>query len=61
MTSAPSPFTVSASERFNSPTMSSTESGCSTKTFERESSAELSSKEGFSVVAPMSVMLPFST
>ena len=39
MRSAPSPFTASASERFSSPTMSSTERGCSTKTFERESSA----------------------
>ena len=37
------------------------ESDCSTKTFERESSAALTSKDGFSVVAPISTMSPAST
>ena len=34
---------------------------CSTNTFDRESSAAFTSKEGFSVVAPMSTMSPAST
>ena len=41
--------------------MSSSESACKTKTLQRERSAPLTSKEGFSVVAPMRIMLPFST
>ena len=40
--------------------MSSGLSGCSTNTRVRESSAPLISKLGFSVVAPMSVIVPFS-
>ena len=36
-------------------------SGCSTNTFERDSSAAFTSNDGFSVVAPMSTMSPAST
>ncbi len=36
-------------------------SGCSTNTFERESSAALTSNDGFSVVAPTSTRSPAST
>ena len=41
--------------------MASAVSGCSTNTFDRESSAEFTSNDGFSVVAPMSTMSPAST
>ena len=41
--------------------MSASVSPCRTKTRQRESKALLISKEGFSVVAPMRTMLPFST
>ena len=40
--------------------MSSTETASITCTRQRDSSAEFSSKLGFSVVAPMNTMLPFS-
>ncbi len=43
------------------PTVSSGERGSSTSTRQRDSSAALSSKEGFSVVAPMSSTSPRST
>ncbi len=46
---------------FSSWISSSTDSACKTKTLHRDNSAELISKEGFSVVAPMRIMLPFST
>ena len=42
-------------------TIASRPSGCSTKTFERESSAAFTSNEGFSVVAPIRTMSPDST
>ena len=51
----------SASARRSSPTTSSCESAFSTNTLQRDSSAPFTSNEGFSVVAPMSVMAPFST
>ncbi len=41
--------------------MAAAVSGCSTNTFERESSAAFTSNDGFSVVAPMSTMSPAST
>ena len=40
---------------------SSSDSGCSTCTVARDSSAELTSNDGFSVVAPMKVNSPLST
>ena len=41
--------------------MPAASSGCRTNTFERESSAALTSNEGFSVVAPIRTMSPDST
>ena len=41
--------------------MSVTSSAFKTKTLQRDSKAELTSKEGFSVVAPIKVILPRST
>ena len=52
---------LSASARDSSPTRSSSVSSFSTNTLHRESRAALISKEGFSVVAPINVMLPRST
>ncbi|MDT4859767.1 hypothetical protein FQZ97_942930 [compost metagenome] len=40
---------------------SSSDSGCSTYTAARDSKAELTSNDGFSVVAPMNVNRPLST
>jgi hypothetical protein len=40
--------------------ISGSESGWSVRTFVRESSAEMTSNEGFSVVSPMSVTVPSS-
>ena len=51
----------SVSARCRSSTKSSVRSACSTNTLHRDRSAPLISKEGFSVVAPMRMMLPFST
>ena len=71
-----SPFASNAMERIDSSstlncsratarrrraTTSSSESAFSTKTRVLESSAEITSNDGFSVVAPMSVMFPRST
>ena len=57
---APNPRT-SASARFKSPTSSSVLSACNTNTLQRDRSAPLTSNDGFSVVAPIRIMLPFST
>ena len=51
----------SASARFRMRAISSRERGCRTATRQRESKAALTSNEGFSVVAPMSVIVPCST
>ena len=51
----------SASARRSSSVSSPAERPCSTNTLHRDKSAELISNEGFSVVAPMRMMLPFST
>src|SRR6266446_807964 len=58
---APSPRSESASARSRMLTMSSSESGCREYTRQRDRSAALTSKDGFSVVAPMRVSVPFST
>ena len=47
--------------RFNKTTMSSADSCFKTKTLQRDSKAPLTSKEGFSVVAPIRMIAPFST
>ncbi len=41
--------------------MDSIDSGSRTYTFDRESSAALTSNDGFSVVAPIRMMVPAST
>ena len=51
----------SCSARVSSSVRSCSVRLCSTNTLQRESSAPFTSKEGFSVVAPMRMMLPFST
>ena len=51
----------SVSARRSSSVSSPAERPCSTNTLHRDRRAEFTSKEGFSVVAPMSTMLPFST
>ena len=51
----------SANARFNNSLISSVVKACKTKTLQRDSKAPLISKDGFSVVAPMRTMLPFST
>ena len=51
----------SRSARASSDASSSVVSACSTNTLHRDSSAPLISNDGFSVVAPMRMMLPFST
>ena len=51
----------SVSARRSSSVSSPAERPCSTNTLHRDKSAELISNEGFSVVAPMRMMLPFST
>ncbi len=58
---APSPRSRSARARRRSTARSSAGSGSSTYTRDRERSAAFSSKLGFSVVAPMSVISPDST
>src|SRR5437879_5491769 len=57
----PSPRSLSSSARRTSWLMCSGVSGSSTNTRHRDSSAPVSSKLGFSVVAPMRVTIPFST
>ena len=52
---------LSVRARMRSASMSSVLRGLSTKTRQRERRAPFTSKEGFSVVAPMSMMLPLST
>ena len=49
------------SARQSSSKISSSESAFNTNTLQRERSAPLTSNEGFSVVAPIKIMLPFST
>ena len=46
---------------FSSSTRSETSSAFSTNTLQRERSAALTSNDGFSVVAPIKIILPFST
>ena len=58
---APRPRSRSASARRSSASRSASVSGSSTYTRQRESSAAFSSKLGFSVVAPISVISPDST
>ena len=57
----PSPRVSSARARVRMVVMSGTVSARSTYTCDRESSAALTSNEGFSVVAPISTMSPAST
>ena len=54
------PGKPSAAAFFRRAVMSPSDSFERTKTLQRDSRAEFSSNEGFSVVAPMRVMLPFS-
>ena len=51
----------SVSARASRAVSSSVVSACSTNTLQRDSSAPLTSNDGFSVVAPIRMMLPFST
>ena len=51
----------SSSARRSSPAKSSSPSPFSTNTLHRDSNAPLTSNDGFSVVAPIKMMLPFST
>ena len=60
-TSCPPKPRSSCSALFKRSVSSSVESACNTNTLQRERSAPFTSNEGFSVVAPMSIMLPFST
>ena len=57
---APSPRGVSCNARETMRAIASGASGSSTTTLHRESRAPLSSKEGFSVVAPTRTMSPDS-
>jgi hypothetical protein len=52
---------VSCSARRSSATICGSVSAARTYTLVRESSGAITSKEGFSVVAPISTMLPDST
>ena len=61
MLRAPSPRSLSRNARSSRPCSSSGDSGCSTTTRARLSSAALISKLGASVVAPTSVTVPSST
>ncbi|OBX35776.1 hypothetical protein A8U91_00110 [Halomonas elongata] len=61
MRRAPRPRVSSASARRSTSTTSSSVSALRTCTLARDSRAELTSKEGFSVVAPISVSRPDST
>ena len=60
-TSCPPKPRGSAIARLKSPVSSSVFSACNTNTLQRDRSAPFTSNEGFSVVAPISIMLPFST
>ena len=51
----------SVSVRRRSDASSASVSACKTNTLQRDKSAAFTSKEGFSVVAPIKTMLPFST
>ena len=57
----PMPFTGSVTARYTRVRISSASSGFSSKIRDRERSAEFTSKYGFSVVAPMRMMVPSST
>ena len=61
MCCAPRPCSWSSSARCRIRRTSATESGSSTNTRERLSSAPITSNDGFSVVAPISATVPFST
>ncbi len=55
------PFSVSYTARFSNALMSCFPSGLSSKITEREIKAPFTSKYGFSVVAPISMIVPSST
>ena len=57
----PKPLSLSLSASFIMPEISSSESCSKTNTRERDSNAEFTSKDGFSVVAPMRITVPSST
>jgi len=57
----PSPRSGSLSARSRIRRISASDSGCRTRTLVRESRGAITSKEGFSVVAPIRVMVPRST
>ncbi len=59
--SLPSPWSSSEIARLTISAMSSSVSGSSVYTLVRESRGEITSKDGFSVVAPMSLTVPSST
>ena len=61
LTAAPFRPRGSAMARSISAEMSSSVSGCSVRRSERDSSGEITEKEGFSVVAPIKVNKPDST
>ena len=52
---------ISASDRASNSSSAGSSSRRSTMTWQRDSSAPFSAKDGFSVVAPISVTVPFST
>src|SRR5690348_10012297 len=58
---SPFPFPTSCNARSITTRMWASVRGSNTNTRQRESSGAVSSKLGFSVVAPISVMIPFST
>ena len=58
--SSPKPL-ISLIARFNMIFISCISNGLKTKTLQRDNRAELISNEGFSVVAPIKIILPFST
>jgi len=55
------PRSSSVSARRSSPSICSADSGSKRNTRERDSSGPITSNEGFSVVAPISVIVPSST
>jgi hypothetical protein len=58
---APRPRSSSTSARRSTPNTCSSVSGSSLNTRDRESSAEITSNDGFSVVAPIMMIVPSST
>ena len=59
--SRPRPPASSDNARSTIPVIASSSSACSVNTRQRDSSGALTSKDGFSVVAPMKVIVPSST